>query len=50
MESYKIPGLSKHEIELAADFIQGCLKFDYEERATAEDLQKHGFLADAFLC
>jgi serine/threonine-protein kinase SRPK3 len=50
MANYKIPNLPKDEIESAADFIRACLKFDYEERATAEDLQKHRFLTDAFLC
>lgn len=50
MANYQIPSLPKHEIESAADFIRECLKFDYEERATAEDLQKHRFLVDAFLC
>ena len=50
MASYKIPTLSEDEIHLAADFIRACLKFDYEERATAEDLQKHEFLANAFNC
>jgi serine/threonine-protein kinase SRPK3 len=50
MGSYKIPNLSEDEIHLAADFIRACLKFDYEERATAEDLQKHKFLANAFEC
>ena len=50
MASYKIPNLSEDEILLAADFIWACLKFDYEERATGEDLRKHEFLANAFNC
>jgi len=50
MANYKIPNLPKEEIESAAEFIRECLKFDYEERATAEDLQKHRFLKDAFTC
>lgn len=50
MASYKIPNLSEDEIHLAADFIRACLKFDPEERATAEDLRMHKFLANAFRC
>ena len=48
MQGCKIPNLSEDEIKLAADFIRACLKFDYEERAAAEDLRKHMFLKDAF--
>jgi serine/threonine-protein kinase SRPK3 len=50
MANYKIPNLSGDEITSAADFIRACLKFDYDERATAKDLREHGFLADAFRC
>ncbi|KZT01577.1 kinase-like protein [Laetiporus sulphureus 93-53] len=48
--NYKVPGLSEDEIKRAADFIRACLRFDYAERATAEELQKHEFLAGAFKC
>lgn len=48
MASYKIPNLS--ESSFGSEFYYACLKFDYEERATAEDLQKHKFLANAFEC
>ncbi|KAH9929341.1 kinase-like domain-containing protein [Fomitopsis serialis] len=50
MANYKVPGLSEDEIKKAADFIRACLRFDYSERATAEELQDHAFLADAFKC
>lgn len=50
MANYKIPGLSEDEIKRAASFIRSCLRFDYTERATAEELRKHEFLADAFRC
>ena len=50
MANYKIPGLSVSEIERAASFIRACLRFDYAERATAEELRGHEFLADAFRC
>jgi len=50
MANYKIPNLSEDEIHLAAEFIRVCLKFDHKERATAEELQKHKFLANAFKC
>ena len=50
MANYKIPGLAEDEISKAADFIRACLRFDYMERATAEELKGHAFLADAFRC
>jgi len=50
MKNYKIPNLSEDEIKAAAEFIRACLKLDYVDRATAKDLQKHRFLADAFTC
>ncbi|KAJ6491475.1 hypothetical protein DFH09DRAFT_1338534 [Mycena vulgaris] len=50
MANYWIPGLSKDEIKKAPDFIRACLRFDYTERATAKELEKHPFLADAFKC
>jgi len=50
MANYNVPGLSEDEIKKAADFIRACLRFDYSERATAEELQDHAFLADAFRC
>ncbi|CDO70010.1 hypothetical protein BN946_scf184354.g12 [Trametes cinnabarina] len=50
MENYKLPGLTEDEIKKAADFIRACLRFDYKERATAEELKRHAFLTDAFQC
>lgn len=50
MANYKVPGLAEDEIKKAADFIRACLRFDYKERATAEELKGHAFLADAFRC
>ncbi|KAI0806864.1 kinase-like domain-containing protein [Fomes fomentarius] len=50
MANYKVPGLAEDEIKKAADFIRACLRFDYKERATAEELKGHTFLADAFRC
>jgi serine/threonine-protein kinase SRPK3 len=37
-------------VNLATDFIQACLKFDYQERAEARELLGHPFLVDAFKC
>ncbi|KAJ3890276.1 kinase-like domain-containing protein [Lentinula edodes] len=48
MANYNIPGLTKDEIELAANFIRDCLKFDYKERASAKELIKHPFLKNVF--
>lgn len=50
MANYKVPGLAEDEIKKAADFIRACLRLDYKERATAEELKGHAFLADAFRC
>ncbi|KAJ4484003.1 kinase-like domain-containing protein [Lentinula lateritia] len=50
MANYNIPGLTKDEIELAANFIRDCLKFDYKERASAKELIKHPFLKNVFGC
>ncbi|KAJ4489376.1 kinase-like domain-containing protein [Lentinula edodes] len=50
MANYNIPGLTKDEIELAANFIRDCLRFDYKERASAKELIKHPFLKNVFGC
>ncbi|KAJ3868757.1 kinase-like domain-containing protein [Lentinula novae-zelandiae] len=50
MANYNIPGLTMDEIELAANFIRDCLKFDYKERASAKELIKHPFLKNVFGC
>ena len=50
MANYKVPGLSQDEIKDAANFIRTCLKLDYMERATAQELKDHSFLANALRC
>ncbi|KAF9058690.1 kinase-like domain-containing protein [Rhodocollybia butyracea] len=50
MANYKIPGLATNEIELAAEFMRDCLKFDYKERASAKELISHPFLKNVFGC
>ncbi|KAF9071153.1 kinase-like domain-containing protein [Rhodocollybia butyracea] len=50
MTNYNIPGLPKNEIELAAEFMRDCLKFDYKERASAKELINHPFLKNVFGC
>ncbi|KAE9399800.1 kinase-like protein [Gymnopus androsaceus JB14] len=50
MANYKIPGLTEHEVRLAANFIRDCLKFDYKKRASAKQLINHPFLKNVFGC
>ncbi|KAJ7237992.1 kinase-like domain-containing protein [Mycena rebaudengoi] len=45
MANYNIPGLSDDVIATAADFIRACLQLSYNDRATAEELQRHPFIS-----